>query len=134
MSSTSPGQAFLDTPMQLRHLTNRFASTPTKEILAPAASISEISRQSDQASPDARVVTESIGDLVYEWNLTTDKLRWGNNVNAVLGPVAKGDLSTGLGYGERLSAESVMSRYEAIFNSDSVDVGSRRSLSGHRIA
>jgi diguanylate cyclase (GGDEF)-like protein len=119
--------------MQLRHLANRLTSTRSIETPENAALVPNMPLepalagitipQRETAGPDARIVTASIGDLIYEWRLATDKLSWGPNLEAVLGPIAGGDLSTGLAYGERLSAESVTSRYEEIVNSEGVDEG-----------
>lgn len=125
--------------MQLRHLANRtpFVSSQTEQqkgelahilrheststaMLAPSSS----TQSGPAGEPDSRRILHSIGDLVYEWNLVTDTLNWGPNLVDVLGPAAKGDLSCGMAYAERLSAESVMSRYEAIFGAETIDEGS----------
>ncbi len=119
--------------MQLRHLANRIASISPAEAPAqapapahkPMEPIGAPARDSaaDARSPDARAILASIGELVYDWNLVTDRLSWGPNVADVLGPIAESDLSTGLAYGERLGAGSAASRYEAIFKSEATDEG-----------
>jgi diguanylate cyclase (GGDEF)-like protein len=74
-------------------------------------------------NPDPRLILTSIGELVYDWDIATDKLRWGPNVADVLGPIAQADISSGLAYGQRLTRQSVTSRYEAIFDSGATDDG-----------
>jgi diguanylate cyclase (GGDEF)-like protein len=135
--------------MQLRHLANR--ALPLSGAEAPAQASPAVQRPTTppaaataaapghhsatvatpgpaaqahaEQGPDAALVLASIGELVYDWDLTTDRLNWGPNLVTVLGDVANTDLSTGIAYGERLSPESSGSRYDAIVNADDDDEG-----------
>ena len=66
------------------------------------------------AFPDARAILESIGETLYDWDLNTDRLRFGPNAAAALGLTDIEAISTGRAFAERLSPESESSRYEAI--------------------
>ena len=68
-------------------------------------------------------VLNSIGELVYFWDLVTDRITWTGNLVRTLGILGEVDLSTGIAFGDRLSPESVVSRYEAIVKSDRKDEG-----------
>ncbi|UZX12264.1 bifunctional diguanylate cyclase/phosphodiesterase [Methylocystis sp. MJC1] len=75
------------------------------------------------AGPDPREILSSIGEVVYDWELSSDRLTWGPNLGEILGPIAGEDLDTGLGYGERIARESGASRYDAIVQSGKTDAG-----------
>jgi diguanylate cyclase (GGDEF)-like protein len=62
-------------------------------------------------------------EVVYDWDLGTDAIKWGPNVLAVTGIRDVESISTGLGYAELLAAESPSSRYEAIMASSGCDTG-----------
>jgi diguanylate cyclase (GGDEF)-like protein len=66
------------------------------------------------AFPDPRAILESIGETLYEWDLNTDRLRFGPNAAATLGLPDLETLATGRAFAERLAPESESSRYEAI--------------------
>jgi len=68
-------------------------------------------------------VLDSIGELVYVWDLVTDQIAWTGNLAKTLGALGEVDLSTGIAFGDRLSPESDVSRYEAIVKSDRKDEG-----------
>lgn len=112
--------------MQLRHLAEKAASTVEHaQAPAPAPAFASVSLVPCGApiGPDPSAILSSIGALVYEWDIVTDKLNWGPNLAEALGPVANADLSTGLAYGQRLGAESPTSRYDAVVNSPAKDDG-----------
>lgn len=90
---------------------------------APLGALFSAPEAAAQSGPDARRILASIGELVYDWDLVTDRLTWGSNLEQVLGPIATADLSTGLTFGERLAAESAVSRYDAIFKAEAADQG-----------
>jgi diguanylate cyclase (GGDEF)-like protein len=83
---------------------------------------SDIGRSS--SSPDPRVILNSIGEAVYDWDLATDRLIWGPNVCDVLGIADASLVATGLAYAEHLAAESPSSRFEAVVKSAQSDEGS----------
>jgi len=118
--------------MQLRHLANRIAAvTPSRaDAAAPAptpqprpAAVGGPSSETSPRGPDPRRILSSIGELVYDWDLVTDRLEWGPNLAEALGPIACADLSSGHAFGERLSVDSTVSRYEAVLRSESADEG-----------
>jgi diguanylate cyclase (GGDEF)-like protein len=106
--------------MQLRHLADKAVSTGLEE---KASSPVSATPAVPPIGPDPRTVLPSIGAVLYDWDIATDRLLWGENLAEALGPVAGSDLSTGRAYGERLGAESATSRYEAVFNSIAADEG-----------
>lgn len=75
------------------------------------------------AAPDPRRILDSIGEVVYDWDLRSDHINWGPNVAAVLGIVNLASISTGRAFAECLSHESESSRYEAIARSSETDCG-----------
>jgi diguanylate cyclase (GGDEF)-like protein len=107
--------------MQLRHLANRNAAATSPNPAPTAASAPDATI--DRSGPDPYVILPSIGEVIYEWDLISDRLVWTPNLAEVLGPVAAADLSTGRAYSERLSPESSTSRYDAIAKSDARDAG-----------
>jgi len=68
-------------------------------------------------------ILDSIGELLYVWDLLTDRIAWRGDLAKTLGPLSEVDLSTGIAFGDRLSPESIVSRYEAIVKSDRKDEG-----------
>ncbi|WP_442754986.1 putative bifunctional diguanylate cyclase/phosphodiesterase [Methylocystis sp. JAN1] len=119
--------------MQLRHIANRgpqppVATTIRSSILkgplqAPQPAAAPIVAAEPVVGPDPRQILSSIGEVVYNWDIGTDRLTWGSNLAHILGPVAGGDLGSGLAYGERVAREGGASRYDAIVQSDQVDRG-----------
>ncbi|WP_330083979.1 bifunctional diguanylate cyclase/phosphodiesterase [Methylocystis iwaonis] len=118
--------------MQLRHIANRGLEAPaanalhssilktplvTRELPAPPVAPAPV------AGPDPREILSSIGEVVYDWEIGTDRLTWGPNLGETLGPIASEALDTGLGYGERVARESGASRYDAIIQSGKTDTG-----------
>ena len=65
----------------------------------------------------ARDILTSIGEVVYEWQAATDRLRWSNNAFDVL----KTDILTvfpnGKSYTDLITPDTLTSRYRAIFGS-----------------
>jgi diguanylate cyclase (GGDEF)-like protein len=109
-------------PMQLRHLADKAVSsvsplrTTASDPGAPASGAA-------LAGLDPLPILGSIGALLYDWDIATDRLEWSGDLAATLGSIASSDLSTGRAYGERLGAESAVSRYEAVVCSMAKDDG-----------
>ncbi|MGA8169984.1 MAG: bifunctional diguanylate cyclase/phosphodiesterase [Methylocystis sp.] len=118
--------------MQLRHLAARMISVPVPEVPA-AAHVSEAARKVDPLSVpassnpapglDPRAILNSIGEVIYEWDLVTDRLNWSDNLLAALPSLAGADLKSGMAFGALLASDSASSRYDAIFKSESRDEG-----------
>lgn len=66
---------------------------------------------------------QNLDEVIYDWDLSTDKIKWGPNLAVVTGIRDIELLATGLGYAEHLAAESPSSRYEAIMASPGCDTG-----------
>ena len=74
-------------------------------------------------APDPRQILDSIGEVVYDWDILTDTIVWGPNVCDVLRVEHAADISTGTSFARRLSADSPSSRYEAVMQSQDRDPG-----------
>jgi diguanylate cyclase (GGDEF)-like protein len=74
--------------------------------------------------PDPKTILNSIGEVIYDWDLASDQIVWGPNAAEVLGLADIEPLSTGRGYGEFLAPESTSSRFETITASSKWDNGS----------
>jgi diguanylate cyclase (GGDEF)-like protein len=110
--------------MQLRHLASRGGAAPivaAYPTLSKAPQAAPIPAQ--EAGLDERRILSSIGEVVYDWDIATDRLSWGPNLAETLGPAAAGDLSRGLAFGERVASESGVSRYDVVMLSDKEDAG-----------
>ena len=75
----------------------------------------------DDNAPDPRAILNSIGEVVYDWDLGSDHLRWGANVCEVLGLAQP--IATGLAFAERLAPESPATRFEAVMAAAKRDQG-----------
>ena len=80
-------------------------------------------RAADQL-PDPRAILNSIGEVVYDWDIGSDRLRWGANVCEVLGLDDAGLLDTGISLAGHLAPESPGNRYEAVMAACERDCGS----------
>lgn len=87
--------------MQLPHLAGRRA--PGASFLAGRAPLI-------RPGPDAAAILGSIGEVLYLWDIVSDRLDWGAGHAAVLGPFAGLDLSTGMAFGALITAENASSR------------------------
>ena len=101
--------------MQLRHLAQR---SPAATIVAPRAP-----KAQSAPSPDPKAILNSIGEVVYDWDIASDRLTWGPNVGDVLGFPCE-DIASGRAYANLLSSASGESRYDAITRSPESDQGS----------
>ncbi|MGE5387748.1 MAG: putative bifunctional diguanylate cyclase/phosphodiesterase [Hyphomicrobiales bacterium] len=113
--------------MQLRHIANRGQETPVASAhsisATPQRPVSPPVPAAPVGGPDPRLILPSIGEVVYEWDLGTDRLTWGPNLSETLGDVAQGELGMGAAFGERVSPESVATRYGAVMQSGGTDDG-----------
>src|SRR6478736_3652237 len=87
--------------VQLRHLARR---SPASGV--PAATRSAYSTADKAAGPDPKTILNSIGEVVYDWDIGGDRLTWGPNVTDVLGFISPEELATGRGYGTLLGASN----------------------------
>lgn len=77
----------------------------------------------DERIADPRSLLSSIGEVVYGWDIASDTLSWGPNVEEVLGPVPAAVLARGLAFAGLVEPGSGRSRYDAIFSSGGDDLG-----------
>ena len=72
-------------------------------------------------SPEPRDILNSIGAVVYEWDIVSDRLTWGANVGEVLAGLPTAALATGAALAEMIASDSAVSRFQAIRNSEAVE-------------
>ena len=74
--------------------------------------------------PNPRAILTSIGEVVYDWDIATDMMRWGPNLDDVLGVAASVHLSTGCSFTQFVSPDSPGRRDEAVLEAAPLDRGS----------
>ena len=100
------------------------APTPLIEVSGDDPDDTEPARSSSPTiTPDPRRILDSIGEVVYDWDLRNDRINWGPNVAEVLGVANAGTIATGRAFAECLSPDSESSRYQAIARSTATDGG-----------
>ncbi len=111
--------------MQLRHPTVHGASLWGDEefLLPPSIGATDPAPPPPILVPQVEAVLNSIGELIYVWDIVTDRLSWTGDLANTLGSLGEVDLASGLAFGDRMSPESVVSRYEAIVKSGRKDEG-----------
>ena len=72
---------------------------------------------------DPLAILNSIGEVVYTWDIPSDRLEWGPNVRDVLG-LPSGALASGAAFNELNAPDSRASRFETIMKSQQRDQGS----------
>ena len=77
----------------------------------------------NDAGLNSLAVLESLGDVVYEWNIQDDTLSWSANVDEVLG-IPRGAIGTGRGFARHLDPDNLVSRYDTVHHSPANDLGS----------
>jgi diguanylate cyclase (GGDEF)-like protein len=68
--------------------------------------------------PEPRDVLNSIGAVVYDWDIATDRITWGANVKDVLGDLPAEALESGNLYADLVADNSETSRFNAVFHGD----------------
>jgi diguanylate cyclase (GGDEF)-like protein len=104
------------------------AGTTQQQTPAPLArpfgAAATLQKTVQPALPDPRVILNSIGEVVYDWEIASDRLTWGANARDVFGIADLAPLSTGQSFAEHQSDDSQTSRFNAIFQSTETDPGS----------
>lgn len=90
---------------------------PVAEMIAPEP------EPEPEHNVDPRQILNSIGEVVYTWDLNSDQLVWGANLSDVLPTTAPDVINTGMGWAELLAGESPSSRYAAVKESSGRDTG-----------
>ncbi len=70
-----------------------------------------------------REILNSIGEVIYDWDLMSDKLIWGPNVHELLNVFERGMLESGRGYAGLLTWDSIATRYDAVCRAAELDGG-----------
>jgi diguanylate cyclase (GGDEF)-like protein len=86
---------------------------PAPSILSPA----------DEPLIDPRSLLSSIGEVIYNWDIASDGLKWGPNAGDVLPGVPEHVMARGLAFAGLVEPGSGRSRYDAIFSSSGHDAG-----------
>ena len=73
---------------------------------------------------DPRAILTSLGGVVYDWDVATDRISWGVNAADVLGEADLSVLSTGKDLALATEPGSGLTRHDAIFSSNASDNGS----------
>lgn len=79
-------------------------------------------RRIQKPSLDAPAILASIGEVPYEWELSTDRLRWGDNLRDVL-EIDPETIATGRTYAGLLAADNAENRFDAVARSPLSDPG-----------
>lgn len=77
----------------------------------------------DEALADPRSLLSSIGEVAYSWDIASDGLKWGPNVQDVLGALPAAVTNRGFAFAALVEPGSGRSRYDAIFSSGGQDQG-----------
>ncbi len=92
---------------------------------APAARVTPGGPLPDAEIPlDPRAILTSIGEVVYDWDIASDRLVWGLNVRDVLGLDRGERIGLGRAFGAFVEPGSGRTRHEAIVDSQGTDGGS----------
>jgi diguanylate cyclase (GGDEF)-like protein len=68
-------------------------------------------------------ILTAVGEVVYEWTVATDEIRWGGNAAAVFGLAAADAISSGRGFALLLDPANLTSRHDAVLNGTAGDAG-----------
>jgi diguanylate cyclase (GGDEF)-like protein len=74
-------------------------------------------------APDPRAILNSIGEVVYDWDIVSDRLVFGPNTWEILDFAEFAQITSGRTYAERLVPESPGSRFVAVMASNEHDSG-----------
>jgi diguanylate cyclase (GGDEF)-like protein len=86
-------------------------------IPAPGAQAAALDASEYAAEPlDPRAILTSIGEVVYDWDIATDRLTWGVNASDVLGLAADQRLDTGRVFAAFIEPGSGQTRHDVILS------------------
>nr|WP_321455596.1 GGDEF and EAL domain-containing protein [uncultured Cohaesibacter sp.] len=83
----------------------------------------ETSSSRTKADMQARDILTSIGEVVYDWQAASDRLRWSNNAFDVLQTDILSVFPNGKSYTDLITPDTLTARYRAIFGSGKSDDG-----------
>jgi diguanylate cyclase (GGDEF)-like protein len=73
---------------------------------------------------DPAALLTALDAVVYTWDIPSDRLTWGANVEATFAGLPGAALATGTGFAALISGDSATSRFHAIHNGLGIDEGS----------
>lgn len=71
----------------------------------------------------ANDILTAVGEVVYDWSIADDKIRWGENVLEVLGLASLDQIATGRGFAAILDPANPTSRHDVVMNGSGSDEG-----------
>lgn len=74
-------------------------------------------------APGAREILTAVGEVVYDWAIADDVIRWGANVLDVLKVSDISQIASGRAFSALLDAENLTSRHDAVMNGAGEDGG-----------
>jgi diguanylate cyclase (GGDEF)-like protein len=83
-------------------------------------------KASDLAPPpalDPIAIIESVGEVVYAWDLASDALTWGENAARVLNISDVNEIATGRAFARFLASDNEVTRFDAVMQSAERDEG-----------
>jgi diguanylate cyclase (GGDEF)-like protein len=80
---------------------------------------------------DPQAILFALEAVVYDWDVASDRLRWGPNAARILHGLPETDIARGADFATLVAPESEVSRYQAIFEGDSADHGEGASYRAH---
>src|SRR5580692_286956 len=83
----------------------------------------DIAGEASSAELDPRATLSRLRAVVYDWDMTSDRLVWGANASETLADFSPDALANGAGYAELVSADSPSSRFQAIQELSAQDDG-----------
>ena len=72
----------------------------------------------------ARDILTSLGEVIYDWNSSGDRLRWSGNAIEVMQTDVVSVFPTGQSFADRVTPDTIAARYRSIFGSGRTDDGS----------
>jgi len=99
--------------------TTRVGSKSAKSGRAPATG----TKKSAPKNAGAMNILTSIGEVMYDWSLADDVIRWGGNARDVLKIESLETISTGKKFNALLSADNLSTPQDSVVNATSKDMG-----------
>ena len=94
-------------------------TTPPQARVAPGLAPTEFLTDSDRF----RDAVIAVDNVVYEWDVSSDRIVWSDNAGRVLSIPNPSDVSTGKQFANLLDPGNLTNRYETVMNSGHVDEG-----------
>lgn len=88
----------------------------------PASPSRQIDNQINAFAPNPVDILNSIGAVVYTWDIASDQITWGPNAEQVLGIIPK-SIGSGAAFHELLSMDSPTSRFDSVMHGTESDTG-----------